>query len=133
MSAVLGTLTGIVLEAGQCNACGRELGRVFQVSHPDGTTATYGRRCAAKATGYTNVARAARTARRGAVVASRAAKAAAAFPGLYVDPWEIIVNDRLWSGEDADGHDHGYSVSGDWRAAIRRASERLYYIARGDQ
>jgi hypothetical protein len=46
------TLTGITSEQGQCDACGRELGRVFSVRYQNGTEGTLGRRCAAKATGW---------------------------------------------------------------------------------
>jgi len=46
------TLTGITSTQGQCEACGRELGRVFTVRYTDGTIAELGRRCAAKATGW---------------------------------------------------------------------------------
>lgn len=42
------TLTGITRASGVCDCCGRELGRVFELS--DGNT--YGRACAAKITGY---------------------------------------------------------------------------------
>jgi hypothetical protein len=46
------TLTGITHDAGQCDRCGRELGRIFGVRWPDGTEQSLGRRCAAKATGW---------------------------------------------------------------------------------
>lgn len=46
------TLTGITQDAGQCDRCGRELGRVFEVRWPDGREESLGRRCAAKATNY---------------------------------------------------------------------------------
>jgi hypothetical protein len=50
--ATYAALTGITLGSGQCDRCGRELGRVFGVRWPDGTEQTLGRRCAAKATGW---------------------------------------------------------------------------------
>jgi hypothetical protein len=46
------TLTGITTAKGQCDACGRELGRVFQVRTVAGGTQVLGRRGAANATGY---------------------------------------------------------------------------------
>lgn len=46
-------LTGITAGAGQCDCCGRAITvRRFQVRYTDGTEATLGRACCAKATGY---------------------------------------------------------------------------------
>lgn len=42
-------LTGIVKATGVCHCCGRKLGKVFELSNGF----EYGRRCAAKITGYT--------------------------------------------------------------------------------
>ena len=67
------TLTGITRAHGLCACCGRTLGRVFELS--DGNT--YGRRCAAKLTGYKvtdqAVRMAAHAAKREAAIAELAA------------------------------------------------------------
>lgn len=122
-------LTGIMSDSGECERCHREIGRVFEVRHPDGTTATYGRRCCVKVTGYTRLDVELRIARRGLIIGSRRAKITAEFPELAeligvhspgaTDVNVIIADDRLWHGEDEQGHDRGYSRSGDWRTALR--------------
>ena len=45
-------LTGVTSEAGECDRCHRELGRVYEVSCPDGSVLALGRRCCTKVTGY---------------------------------------------------------------------------------
>ena len=112
-------LTGITSEEGRCARCNREIGRVYEVLHPDLTTATYGRRCCTKVTGYRNVDKALAVALRAVVIESRWAKIAAAYPhaeGIGVA--EVVATDRLWDGEDADGHGRGFSRFGDWRTAM---------------
>lgn len=52
-------LTGIQHDKGQCDHCGRDLGKVFQVVHPSGRTANLGSTHAAKATGFNKVQQAA--------------------------------------------------------------------------
>lgn len=52
MDTTYATLTGITATSGQCDRCGRELGRIFGVRWPDGSEQNLGRRCAAKATGW---------------------------------------------------------------------------------
>lgn len=113
-AAEMPRLTGVIQEAGECDRCHRELGRVYEVTDLDGTVATYGRRCCAKVTGYRgDLERAVRMARRALVMDARKATLAAA-GCVLVDPvrepadwfgWEVATNDRLWDGHDADGRE----------------------------
>ncbi|QQM15096.1 hypothetical protein SEA_TINALIN_7 [Gordonia phage TinaLin] len=76
------TLTGITRGHGMCACCGRTLGRVFQLS--DGNE--YGRKCAAKLTGFQVTDQAVRA----AVMAARNAAAAAelcAYSELFAGKW----------------------------------------------
>lgn len=111
-TAEMPRLTGVTREDGECDRCHRELGKVYEVTHPDGTVATYGRRCCAKVTGWRgDLERAVRIARRTAVVAARKATMADAGYELVEGPvtpsewfgWEVVTNDRLWDGHDEQG------------------------------
>lgn len=121
-----GHLTGTVWDVGICSRCGREPGRIFEVEHDDGTRGTYGRRCCAIITGHRNVEHALRSAQRLAVVEARWVKVLDAFPNIERDQawheqvWQVVTTDRLWHGEDADGHDRGFSRCRNWRNAIRK-------------
>lgn len=105
-------LTGVTNDKGQCDRCNRELGKVYEVRHPDGTTATYGRRCCAKVTGYRgDLDRAVRSARRQVVITARRATMVAAGHDVvdvastpaehYV--WYVLTGDGNWAGHDEDG------------------------------
>ncbi len=128
-------LTGVVRADGECARCNREIGKVYEVLLLDGSTATYGRRCCAKVTGYSgDLDKAAKFAVRAAVVASRWVAVAEAFPGLVeglgawtelTTPWavvEVVVNDRLWDGHDAHGHRRGWGRWQSWREACESMS-----------
>lgn len=94
-------LTGIHLTDGECDCCGRNLGKVFEVRHPDGQTATYGRACAAKVTGWkpNRVEAEAKAAARTALVESRVATVTAAYPSVTRDhAYDVAVLDSLWDG-----------------------------------
>jgi hypothetical protein len=96
------TLTGITSDSGECDRCGKELGRIYEVSHADGSTATYGRKCCAIVTGYrpNNIDKLARMAARQAETSARRVEIEAEFPGA--GEWDIrecATNDALWSGK----------------------------------
>jgi hypothetical protein len=123
------SLTGITSESGECDRCGRELGRIYEVRHPDGTTGTYGRKCCAVVTGYKAnriEALAAQAARIAAAEATRAyryeiitaefpqAPAPGEWPTQTVTD-ECVGNDSLWNGR-------GTPRWADWRAMMREAA-----------
>lgn len=94
-------LTGIHLTDGECDSCGRNLGKVFEVRHPDGTTATYGRRCAAKVTGWkpNRIEAEANAAARRALVEARVATVTAEYPTITHDhALDVAVADAMWNG-----------------------------------
>jgi uncharacterized protein (DUF2237 family) len=107
-------LTGITRDSGCCDRCDRDLGLIFQVVYPDGSTASLGRKCAAKATGFRpdRVAQAAKAAARLTLVAARVRQAAAVYPtALPDDVHQAATDDRLWDGTGY-AHRGGFA---DWR------------------
>lgn len=104
-------LTGISRAEGVCDRCDRDLGTVYGVVYPDGTEATLGRKCCAKATGFrpNAIEREARAAARKALVAERQAEIEAAYPdALPADALTAATEDRLWDGR-------GTGAYTDWR------------------
>jgi hypothetical protein len=99
------TLTGVFSETGECDRCGRELGRVFQVRLPDGSIETYGRKCAAHVTGWTvtdaKLRQAQRMEERRVTLEARKAELRAHDPEAdesdsYGAFWQVLVSDQLW-------------------------------------
>ncbi|MBF6358126.1 hypothetical protein IU449_26885 [Nocardia higoensis] len=91
------TLTGITRAHGVCACCGRSLGRVFQLS--DGQE--YGRRCAAKVTGFKITDQAVRLAeveRRNRIAAAELSERSADWAKLWGDAhpaaWDGLVEYR---------------------------------------
>lgn len=112
------TLTGITMERGGCDRCGKELGKVFSCS--DGRT--YGRKCAAIVTGWkpNEIERQNKIAARVAETSGRRAIALAAMPELAASDeilGTVACTDCWWGGR-------GWSCYPTWQAYAAEMGRR---------